>query len=414
MALYDENLQNNPFYLALEKQRPDLCSRVAELHGIVLVPCRGSLTLGAYTAAQFETYVLQPAGEGYQTVDGKVRLGAGFQAPANVPILFEETFYNEKEQSYSILCIARPIDTDQIPVEVTPSPGLYCLKNVEDVREFLGRHVEKLDKFISSFCHSFKEQERKGLRHHIVIVCDAIRLNMYIHHGIHDLIFNFVGTLEASQDSAFNKTTRGLQDLQQKDLGVKSEFSINIPRAKRELSQLNHCTSPLHKLLCLRKVGLTIMQSPSSSVSIEAVCADDLLSVILYLLVKTEIPNWMANLSYIKNFNFCNSTKDELSYCLTSFEAAVEFISQGNLNLSQERMVTVHYSTVVLAQYSTHTVISQGNLNLSQERMVTVHYSTVVLAQYRTHSHQPGQPQPEPGTNGDSTLQYSSTHTVIS
>nr|XP_029490687.1 ankyrin repeat domain-containing protein 27-like isoform X1 [Oncorhynchus nerka]XP_029490690.1 ankyrin repeat domain-containing protein 27-like isoform X1 [Oncorhynchus nerka] len=373
MALYDENLQNNPFYLALEKQRPDLCSRVAELHGIVLVPCRGSLTLGAYTAAQFETYVLQPSGEGYQTVDGKdltiqdsqVRLGAGFQAPANVPILFEETFYNEKEQSYSILCIARPIDTDQSPVEVTPSPGLYCLKNVEDVREFLGRHAEKLDKFISSFCHSFKEQERKGLRHHIdsvnalytkclqcllrdsslkVLAKQELQMTllkqaveMYIHHGIHDLIFNFVGTLEASQDSAFNKTTRGLQDLQQKDVGVKSEFSINIPRAKRELSQLNHCTSPLHKLLCLRKVGLAIMQSPSSSVSIEAVCADDLLSVILYLLVKTEIPNWMANLSYIKNFHFCSSTKDELSYWLTSFEAAVEFISQGNLNLSQER-----------------------------------------------------------------------------
>uniref|UniRef100_A0A8C7Q507 VPS9 domain-containing protein n=1 Tax=Oncorhynchus mykiss TaxID=8022 RepID=A0A8C7Q507_ONCMY len=360
MALYDENLQNNPFYLALEKQRPDLCSRVAELHGIVLVPCRGSLTLGAYTAAQFETYVLQPSGEGYQTVDGKdsqVRLGTGFQAPANVPILFEETFYNEKEQSYSILCIARPIDTDQSPVEVTPSPGLYCLKNVEDVREFLGRHAEKLDKFISSFCHSFKEQERKGLRHHIdsvnalytkclqCLLRDSSMVStMYIHHGIHDLIFNFVGTLEASQDSAFNKTTRGLQDLQQKDLGVKSEFSINIPRAKRELSQLNHCTSPLHKLLCLRKVGLAIMQSPSSSVSIEAVCADDLLSVILYLLVKTEIPNWMANLSYIKNFHFCSSTKDELSYWLTSFEAAVEFISQGNLNLSQEQKVTVRFT----------------------------------------------------------------------
>uniref|UniRef100_A0A8C7DXQ9 Ankyrin repeat domain 27 n=1 Tax=Oncorhynchus kisutch TaxID=8019 RepID=A0A8C7DXQ9_ONCKI len=369
MALYDENLQNNPFYLALEKQRPDLCSRVAELHGIVLVPCRGSLTLGAYTAAQFETYVLQPSGEGYQTVDGKeltiqdsqVRLGAGFQAPANVPILFEETFYNEKEQSYSILCIARPIDTDQM--EVTPSPGLYCLKNVEDVREFLGRHAEKLDKFISSFCHSFKEQERKGLRHYIDSVnalytkclqCllrdSSLVSTMYIHHGIHDLIFNFVGTLEASQDSAFNKTTRGLQDLQQKDVGVKSEFSINIPRAKRELSQLNHCTSPLHKLLCLRKVGLAIMQSPSSSVSIEAVCADDLLSVILYLLVKTEIPNWMANLSYIKNFHFCSSTKDELSYWLTSFEAAVEFISQGNLNLSQERKVRFTQKINLLCQ----------------------------------------------------------------
>uniref|UniRef100_A0A8C8IXP0 VPS9 domain-containing protein n=1 Tax=Oncorhynchus tshawytscha TaxID=74940 RepID=A0A8C8IXP0_ONCTS len=354
MAVYDENLLKNPFYLALEKQRPDLCSRVAELHGIVLVPCCGSITLSAYTASQFETYVLHPSGEGYQTVDGKeltiqdslVRLGLGFQAPANVPILFEETFYNEKEQSYSILCIARPIDTNQ-------SPGTpYYLKNVEHVREFLGRHVEKLDKFISSFCHSFKEQEKKGLRHHIDSVnslytkCLQCLLRdsrlMYIHHGIHDFIFNFVGTLEASQDSAFNKTTRGLQDLRQKDFGVKSEFSINIPRAKRELSQLNRCTSPLHKLLCLRKVSLTIMQSPSHSVSLEALCADDLLSVILYLLVKTEIPNWMANLSYIKNFHFCNSTKEELSYCLTSFEAAVEFIRQGNFGLSQGRVVSTH------------------------------------------------------------------------
>uniref|UniRef100_A0A674AW94 Ankyrin repeat domain 27 n=1 Tax=Salmo trutta TaxID=8032 RepID=A0A674AW94_SALTR len=376
MAVYDENLLKNPFYLALEKQRPDLCSRVAELRGIVLVPCRGSLTLSAYTAAQFETYVLHPSGEGYQTVDGKeltiqdslVRLGLGFQAPANVPILFEETFYNEKEQCYSILCIARPIDTDQSPVEVTPSPAPYYLKNVEDVREFLGHHVEKLDKFISSFCQSFKEQEKKGLRHHIdsvnslytkclqcllrdsrlkLLVKQELQMTllkqaveMYIHHGIHDFIFNFVGTLEASQDSAFNKTTRGLQDLQQKDFGVKSEFSINIPRAKRELSQLNHCTSPLHKLLCLRKVSLTIMQSPSHLVSLESLCADDLLSVILYLLVKTEIPNWMANLSYIKNFHFCNSTKEELSYWLTSFEAAVEFISQGNFAVPPPLLLT--------------------------------------------------------------------------
>lgn len=35
MAVYDENILKNPFYQALEKHRPDLCSRVAELHGIV-------------------------------------------------------------------------------------------------------------------------------------------------------------------------------------------------------------------------------------------------------------------------------------------------------------------------------------------------------------------------------------------
>uniref|UniRef100_A0A671U705 Ankyrin repeat domain 27 n=1 Tax=Sparus aurata TaxID=8175 RepID=A0A671U705_SPAAU len=348
MAVYDENILKNPFYLALEKQRPDLCSRVAELHGIVLVPCCGSLTVSSYSDSQFDSYVLQPVEDGYQTADGKevriqdrqVLLGSGFPAPASVPILFDETFYNDQEQSYSILCISRPLEVDPSPAELSPPPP-YCLKSVEDVREFLGRHAQKLDKFVQGFCQGFREQERKGLRHHIDSVnglytkCLQCLLRdsrlMYVHHGIHELIFNFVGTLEASQDAAFNKTSRRLQDLQQKDLGVKPEFSINLSRAKRELSQLNQQTSPLLKLLCLRRVVLTATQTPRRTVSIEAVCADDLLSVILYLLVKTEIPNWMANLSYIRNFCFSHSSKDELSYCLSTFEAAVEYINLGRL-----------------------------------------------------------------------------------
>uniref|UniRef100_A0A665T288 VPS9 domain-containing protein n=1 Tax=Echeneis naucrates TaxID=173247 RepID=A0A665T288_ECHNA len=369
MAVYDENILKNPFYLALEKQRPDLCSRVAEFHGVVLVPCCGSLNVSSYSDSQFDSYVLQPVEDGYRTADGKevriqdrqVLLGSGFPAPASVPILFEETFYNDQEQSYSILCVSRPVEVYPSPAEHSPPPPPppYCLKSVEDVREFLGNHGQKLDKFIHSFCQTFKEQERKGLRHHIdsvnglytkclqcllrdsrlkLLAKQELQMTllkqaveMYVHHGIHDLIFNFVGTLEASQDAAFNKTTRSLQELQQKDLGVKPEFSINLSRAKRELSQLNQQTSPLLKLLCLRRVMVTATQTPRHTTTQCAVSADDLLSVILYLLVKTEIPNWMANLSYIRNFCFSHSSKDELSYCLSTFEAAVEYINLGKL-----------------------------------------------------------------------------------
>uniref|UniRef100_A0A665TDY7 VPS9 domain-containing protein n=1 Tax=Echeneis naucrates TaxID=173247 RepID=A0A665TDY7_ECHNA len=367
MAVYDENILKNPFYLALEKQRPDLCSRVAEFHGVVLVPCCGSLNVSSYSDSQFDSYVLQPVEDGYRTADGKevriqdrqVLLGSGFPAPASVPILFEETFYNDQEQSYSILCVSRPVEVYPSPAEHSPPPPPppYCLKSVEDVREFLGNHGQKLDKFIHSFCQTFKEQERKGLRHHIdsvnglytkclqcllrdsrlkLLAKQELQMTllkqaveMYVHHGIHDLIFNFVGTLEASQDAAFNKTTRSLQELQQKDLGVKPEFSINLSRAKRELSQLNQQTSPLLKLLCLRRVMVTATQTPRHTTT--QCVADDLLSVILYLLVKTEIPNWMANLSYIRNFCFSHSSKDELSYCLSTFEAAVEYINLGKL-----------------------------------------------------------------------------------
>lgn len=313
-----------------------------------------------------------PVEEHFQTLDGKdvfiqgnrIKLGAGFACLLSVPILFEETFYNEKEESFSILCIAHPLEKRESSEEPSTSSDSFPLKTIEDVREFLGRHAERFDRNIASFQRTFRECERKSLRHHIdsvnalytkclqqllrdshlkVLAKQEAQMNlmkqaveMYVQHDIYDLIFKYVGTMEAAEDAAFNKITRSLQDLQQKDIGVKPEFSFNIPRAKRELAQLNRCTSPQQKLACLRKVVQLITQSPSQRVNLETMCADDLLSVLLYLLVKTEIPNWMANLSYIKNFRFSSSAKDELGYCLTSIEAAIEYIRQGSLSVKPE------------------------------------------------------------------------------
>lgn len=52
----------------------------------------------------------------------------------------------------------------------TPS-DTFSLKTIEDVREFLGRHSERFDKNIASFQRTFRECERKSLRHHIVSTC---------------------------------------------------------------------------------------------------------------------------------------------------------------------------------------------------------------------------------------------------
>ncbi|XP_064414576.1 ankyrin repeat domain-containing protein 27 isoform X2 [Latimeria chalumnae] len=371
MAMYDEDILMNPFYLSIQKLRPDLCSQVAELHGIVLVPCKGSLP-NKCSSFEFESYVLKPVEEGFCTLSGQevsiqgnlIKLGIGLSYQCTVPVLFEETFYNEKEESFSIYCIAHPLDNERSSDKSSPPAESCCLMNLEDVKEILGRNAERIDKYVTAFISTFKQHERKSLRHNIdlvnglytkclqhllrdsrmkVLAKQELQMNllkqaveMYVQHGIYDLIFKYVGTIEASEDAAFNKVTRSLQDLQQKDLGIKSDFSINILRAKRELGQLNRCTSPQQKLICLQKVVHTIMQRPSQRVKFENMCADDLLSVLLYLLVKTEIPNWMANLSYIKNFRFGNSVKDELGYCLTSFEAAVEYIRQGNLSEQNE------------------------------------------------------------------------------
>ncbi|XP_007952535.1 ankyrin repeat domain-containing protein 27 [Orycteropus afer afer] len=342
---------------------------VAKRRNTVLVPCKGSLSSSVQSACRFESYILIPVEDHFQTLDGKdvciqgnrIKLGTGSACLLSVPILFEETFYNEKEESFSILCIAHPLEKRESSEEPSTPPDPFSLRTIEDVRDFLGRHSERFDRNIASFQRAFRECERKSLRHHIdsvntlytkclqqllrdshlkILAKQEAQMNlmkqaveMYVHHDIYDLIFKYVGTVEASEDAAFNKITRSLQDLQQKDIGVKPEFSFNIPRAKRELAQLNKCTSPQQKLVCLRKAVQLITQSPSQRVNLETMCADDLLSVLLYLLVKTEIPNWMANLSYIKNFRFSSSAKDELGYCLTSIEAAIEYIRQGCLSV---------------------------------------------------------------------------------
>lgn len=37
MAMYDEDILKNPFYVAIQKRRPDLCSKAAEFHGVVSI-----------------------------------------------------------------------------------------------------------------------------------------------------------------------------------------------------------------------------------------------------------------------------------------------------------------------------------------------------------------------------------------
>ncbi|XP_061696593.1 ankyrin repeat domain-containing protein 27 isoform X3 [Syngnathoides biaculeatus] len=176
MATYDENIATNPFFVALEKLRPDLCDRVARLHGVVLVPCCGSLDGRMVSELHFDSYVLQPADDAYRTADGReVRIEdgrvlpePGRRPPVSVPILFEETFYNAREESYRILCISGPVEA-ATGVPARAPEAAYRLGNLEEVKEFLGPHCHKLDKVIVNFCQAFDEHDRKGLRHHITM-----------------------------------------------------------------------------------------------------------------------------------------------------------------------------------------------------------------------------------------------------
>ena len=62
------------------------------------------------------------------------------------------------------------------------------------------------------------------------------------------------------QDAAMNKITRNLSELQVRDVGVRADFTANVPRARRELSTLNQYRTPLEKLHCLRRTIMAMSQ----------------------------------------------------------------------------------------------------------------------------------------------------------
>ena len=78
-------------------------------------------------------------------------------------------------------------------------------------------------------------------------------------HGVYRKLFKNVTTCLSTKDAKLNKITRNLEDLQLKDLGVRLELGENIPRARRELSNLNRYSTPLGKLSCIRRVIKALM-----------------------------------------------------------------------------------------------------------------------------------------------------------
>lgn len=68
----------------------------------------------------------------------------------------------------------------------------------------------------------------------------------------------------------------------------------------------------------------------------------------------------MANLSYIRNFCFSHSSKDELSYCLSTFEAAVEYINLGKLQNTHSVRNTLRDRLCILPSHCSFPAVFNG------------------------------------------------------
>jgi hypothetical protein len=82
-----------------------------------------------------------------------------------------------------------------------------------------------------------------------------------------------------------------------------------IPKSQAVLAQLNQFSTPLEKLYCFSHTISALTSGPMDI----TVTADELLPILVYLVIVTDIPNWTGNLVYINRFHFSEVTFEEFT-----------------------------------------------------------------------------------------------------
>lgn len=160
-----------------------------------------------------------------------------------------------------------------------------------------------------------------------------IAAETYILHSLRNILPSAISSCTAFEDANLNKIIKNLHELQLKDLGVRSDLCDGVARGKLELSRLDIFNTVLGKIGCLRRAIKFISQGETS------VSSDDLLPVLIFLVIKSGLPNWMAQITFMKHFRFsANSVyeADEAGFLITSLEAAVEHVKSGVLTGSSQ------------------------------------------------------------------------------
>ncbi|XP_071958222.1 ankyrin repeat domain-containing protein 27-like [Antedon mediterranea] len=378
MDAYDEDISENKFYRTLLNKHKHLYDRAAETRWMICIPRSGVFSRLSLTITDYENHILRPSTLGketlYLTASGKtvhfigdyIQTSSGFKDERKVKVLFEETYFNSRDESFKVFCLDRLLEGG---TDVVEDPITTNLENYEDCAEYLwGNKVSKsCEKQVNDLLHNFyPTQHSTNLRHIIdetnTIFTKAMRtalrdpglrktvkqdkayldllkvaMETYVMHSVYKKVFKVLSSLFANDDAALNKTTRNLSELQVKHLGIRSEFTMNVPRARRELTNMNQCKTPLEKLHCLRRTIMGLSQpnmktKPTPSESSAVLSSDDLLPLLVFLVVKSEVPNWLTNLAYLHNFRFSSIHNDEFGFYLASVEAAVEHVRSGDMN----------------------------------------------------------------------------------
>lgn len=372
MERYDEDLSENSFFQVLQREYVEVFDRAVVSGWIICVPRTGALPKYALAQDDILGHILVPSEElpdtHFRTLtersvvlnENVLVLENNVSNPLSVHILFDETFYDDDMRKYKVMCLEDPLYASHAfaPSSCTGLVKLYSLRDCIDLlwTEAGGeRALEQLDIIIKQFLRKNQELEEETLQRlrdlgselfseavqvtlsdlrlgqktkKDLYLLDAVKLAVetYVLHGIYKKLMKGIAASKAEEDARLNRLIKNLSDLQVRDLDIDPQLLCSLTKAKFELANIEGYSTPLGKLGCLKRAVSLVTECGC------IISSDELLPILLFLVVKANLPNWYANISFLKHFRFSSSGSDsgEQSFNISSLEAAVEHISSGS------------------------------------------------------------------------------------
>lgn len=355
---YDENVLFNQFLISLCKSFKDVFYKAIENGWPICVPREGSFSKNKYSEKDFNDHIITPSKSselkcitisGHDVFIDNHTVKCHYNNQINtVNILFIETCYTEDNHSYKVICIDGPLTS------ATMTEDIVLIKSVHDCLTFLYSKSNKLllndlicimDEFLLSndYTNMSVEVKKKSMenlynksfkkaRHYIKQSNNFFQNNIklaveyYIQNKLYNVLMDNINILVAKEDAKLNKLIRNYSSAMI-DLEVDQEVETVIPNARCELSKLYGHKTIIGKFKCLKDTFLKLSNGNKHFT------VDNLLCALVHLVIHCKIPNWNAQVYFMKNFVINNIKEFDDNFYLTSLEAAIEHIKVHNFKL---------------------------------------------------------------------------------
>lgn len=339
---YDEDLTSNPFLKFFQEHYGFLYEEAVKQQWILCIPSAKSLCHDQFDELYVRQHLILQDGdisrtlanEPVQIKDDWLNFGA-----TTVRILFQETFYT-KVGKVRALCIHKEDPT----AKSIKSPTILQKKSIRNSIRMV-RSI--LLPYIKSEEVSDPDKLSQGLAEvkNYISALDR-RISSCVIHNLYSQLMDLITVQTSKTDASLNKVRRNNFDTGPKELNLPEVFCPGLENALIELEKIPEKKLVTDKLDCLRKTVnlLTKTDAPAE------LNADNLLALLSYLILKSTVTNWTAQLDFVKLFH-TSSLFGEDGYLISTLEAVLDHFKQGGLDNQNKPMELPDQPLLMAARY---------------------------------------------------------------